>query len=430
MPPEYLNARAAALRVFSAVVNQGRPLDDALDGDAGLAALSARDRNFARRLVATTLRRLNQIDALIDHCLERPLPQNVRPVRDLLRIGTGQLLFAGTPPHAAIDTTVRLAAKSGHGPHKNLINAVLRRLGREGQGLVDGQDAARLNTPGWLWRSWRDAYGEDTCRRIAEAHLGEAPLDIAVTGDAVGWAERLGAEILPGGVLRRWAGGAIAELPGYTDGEWWVQDAAAQMVSGLLGDVSGKRVIDLCAAPGGKTAALASRGARVIAVDRSERRLARLSANLKRLGLSAEVVAGDAAEWRPAEAGDAVLLDAPCSATGTIRRHPDIPHLKSASDVENLAAVQTRLLDAAVDMVEPGGRIIFCTCSLQPEEGPEQTAALLARSASLTMDPVSAREIGGLDELIAIDGAFRSLPCHLAPLGGIDGFYAVRLRKA
>ena len=429
MPTEYLNARAAALRVFSLVINQGRPLDDALDSDAGLAVLTVRDRNFARRLVAITLRRLNQLDALIDYCLVRPLPQKVKAVRDLIRIGAGQLLFAGTPPHAAIDTTVKLAANNGYSSHKNLINAVLRRLNREGKRLVDSQDAARLNTPDWLWRSWCDAYGEESCRHIAEAHLGEAPLDIAVTGDAVGWAERLEANILPGGGLRRTAGGAIVALPGYTDGEWWIQDAAAQMISRLFGDVAGKQVIDLCAAPGGKTAALASQGARVIAVDRSERRLARLSVNLQRLGLSAEVVTADAGEWRPAKIGDAVLLDAPCSATGTIRRHPDIPHLKTAKDVENLAALQTRLLDAAVEMVRPGGRIIFCTCSLQPEEGPKQTTALLARSASLKMDPVSAREIGGFDELISADGAFRSLPCHLAKLGGIDGFYAVRLRK-
>jgi 16S rRNA (cytosine967-C5)-methyltransferase len=242
--------------------------------------------------------------------------------------------------------------------------------------------------------------------------------------------ERLDAALLPTGSLRRpAAAGPVEELPGFAEGAWWVQDAAAALPARFLGPVAGKRVIDLCAAPGGKTAQLAAAGARVAAVDRSAKRLERLTENLARLDLAAETVAADAALWRPTEPAAAVLLDAPCTATGTIRRHPDVPWLKGPQDLAKLVPLQDRLLAAATAMTEPGGTLVYCVCSLQPEEGPERIAALLAAGAPVERVPIAPREVGGLDELLTPLGELRSLPCHLAERGGLAGFYAARLRR-
>ncbi len=423
------SARSVAFDLLGSVLGQGHALDQALSDHPGLAGLDGRDRGFARMIVATTLRRLGQIDALIDLALERPLPRKAQDVRDFLRLGISQLLFLDTPPHAAVTTMVDLAQARGHGPHKKLINAVLRRFAREGRAIVDAQDAARMNTPDWLWQSWKAAYGEAACRQIAEAHLSEAPLDITAPADTAQWAETLEARILPTGTLRRAAGGLVPELPGFKDGAWWVQDAAAALPVRLFGDVGGKRVIDLCAAPGGKTAQLAAQGAHVTAVDRSEKRLVRLRENLDRLGLVAEMVCADATEWKPQEAADAVLVDAPCSSTGTIRRHPDVARLKTPGDVSKLAAVQDRLLAAAVDMVRPGGLIVYSSCSLQPEEGPDRISALLDTGRPVTRVDARPDDIGGLEEVISSDGDVRCLPCHLKDFGGMDGFYAARLKR-
>jgi 16S rRNA (cytosine967-C5)-methyltransferase len=229
--------------------------------------------------------------------------------------------------------------------------------------------------------------------------------------------------------LRRAAGGAITTLPGYAEGAWWVQDAAAAIPVRLFGDLRGKRVIDLCAAPGGKTAQLAAGGANVTAVDRSSRRLDRLVANLKRLHLEAEAIVADAATWRPPRRAEAVLLDAPCTATGAIRRHPDVPRLKTPDDVSRLAAVQERLVSAALEMLEPGGMLVYCTCSLEPEEGPLQIASLLARGAPVERQKVTAEDVGGLTQFVTSDGDLRTLPSHLSDVDGIDGFYATRLIK-
>ncbi|NQU60684.1 MAG: 16S rRNA (cytosine(967)-C(5))-methyltransferase RsmB [Rhodospirillales bacterium] len=429
LPSPENSARAVALELLATVLRQKCPLDDALAGQQAMAGLETRDRGFSRNLVATTLRRLGQIDALIGHALERPLPAKAWGVMDILRLGACQLLFLDTPPHAAVDTMVDLAQAYGMGPHKKLVNAVLRRFAREGKALIEAQDAARLNTPDWLWQSWAQAYGEDTCRAIAEAHLAEAPLDITVKTEAAKWAEKLGAEILPTGTLRRPSGGLIHELPGFADGAWWVQDAAAALPVQLLGDVKGRRVIDLCAAPGGKTAQLAVQGAIVTAVDRSEKRLKRLRENLGRLGLEAELVTADATTWHPAEMADAVLVDAPCSSTGTIRRHPDVAHLKTPEDVAKLAVLQKTLLAAAFSMVRPGGLVVYCSCSLQPEEGPGHIKALLQSDPSITHAPLRPDDVGGMADLISDAGDLRTLPGHLAPLGGMDGFFAARLKS-
>jgi 16S rRNA (cytosine967-C5)-methyltransferase len=412
-----LAARRVALDVLAACLDKHQSLDDALARHPGLAVLEPRDRAFVRLLLATTLRRLGEIDGVLAALIERPLESTNAAGRQVLRLGAAQLLFLGTPAHAAVDTSVRLV-EAIRLPHlKGLANAVLRRVANAGAGLPGERDAARLNTPDWLWESWRESYGEETTRAIAGAHLSEAPLDLSVKQDAAAWAERLDAELLPTGTLRRKAGGNVTELPGFAEGAWWVQDAAAALPVRLLGDVSGKRVADLCAAPGGKTLQLAAAGARVTAVDISARRVARLEDNLKRAGLAAELAVTDASKWTPDEKFDAVLLDAPCSGTGTLRRHPDIAWLKGQDDVDRLSLTQDRLLANAVKLVRPGGTLVYAVCSLQEEEGLPRIAA-----GKLQRVPVGAAELPGLEAAITPDGDVRTLPTM-----GVDGFYIARL---
>ncbi len=391
-----------------------------------MAAFAKCDRAFIRNLSATTLRRLGQIDALIAECLAHGPPQNAA-VEAVLRLGAAELLFLHKAPHAAVNEAVELAGAVRAGAFKGLVNAVLRRVARDGTARLAEQDAARLNTPAWLWNSWQSAYGAETAHRIADAHLEEAPLDLSVRKDPQWWAERLGGALLAWGSVRIVDAGPIAQLDGYREGAWWVQDAAAALPVRLLGDVRGKTVLDLCAAPGGKTAQLAAARATVTAVDKSPKRAKRLAQNLSRLGLAAEIAIADAAHWRPPVLADAVLLDAPCTATGTLRRHPDLPWRKRADDVPALAAVQDRLLAAAAEMVRPGGMLAYCVCSLQPEEGDQRIARFLAQQPSFQRAPVAADEIGGVNELVTAAGDIRTLPCHLAELGGLDGFFIARL---
>lgn len=306
---------------------------------------------------------------------------------------------------------------------------MLRRAASAGGRLIESHDAPRLNTPDWLWQAWTEAYGAETCRRIAAQHLETPPLDLTARDDPHAVANALGGIVLPTGSVRLERAGVVTELAGYGEGAWWVQDAAAALPARLLGDVRGLRVIDLCAAPGGKTAQLAAAGAEVIAVDAEPARLARVAENLARLRLKAELIAADATAWPPPAPADAVLIDAPCSATGTIRRHPDVPWLKAPTDLAALNGLQDRLLAAAVRMVRPGGRIVYCVCSLQDEEGPARTAAFVHGGAPMQPLPVTADEIGGLDALVAADGALRTLPCHLAAAGGLDGFFAMRFTR-
>jgi len=422
-------ARDVALDLIAAVLRRKRPLDDAIEDNPAMHRLSGRDRAFARLLVATVLRRLGQIDALIAGCLNTPLAPRAAVVQDILRLGVAQLLFLRTPPHAAVATSVDLAHSRGLLSHKGLVNAVLRRLSVEGAERVALQDAPRLNTPDWLWRSWSRTYGEATARAIAGAHLKEAPLDLTLRENDAAWRDKLDGILLPTGTLRRAAGGSVTTLPGYAEGAWWVQDAAAALPARLFGDVAGRHVVDLCAAPGGKTAQLATKGAHVTAIDRSTRRLERLVANLERLGLPVEAVTADAATWRPPQPIDAVLLDAPCTTTGAIRRHPDVPHLKMPEDVVRLSAVQENLLHAAIEMLRPGGVLVYCTCSLEPQEGPERIAALLREGAPVARRPIDPAEIGGNPEWVTDEGDLRTLPCHLAEYDGVDGFFCARLVK-
>jgi 16S rRNA (cytosine967-C5)-methyltransferase len=424
-------SRSLAHRVLGGVLGQRRPLDEALaeafaEADAR-EPLARRDRAFARLLVATALRRLGHIDAALIQFLERPLPPQAASAWDALRLGAAQLLYLGTPPHAAVDGAVSLVADQP--AYRGLVNAVLRKLAREGAGHLGGEDAHRLATPPWLWASWVAAYGEAQARDIVEAHWREPPLDLTVKEDVPYWAARLDAEPVGKCTIRLRDAGAIEEIPGFDGGAWWVQDAAAAMPALALGDVRGADVIDLGAAPGGKTAQLAAAGARVTAVDRSSRRLKRLRENLARLGLPALVVAADAAAWRPSTPADAVLLDAPCTATGTIRRHPDVLHLKSPADLGAMTALQDRLLDNAWPMLKPGGILVYCTCSLQPEEGRARIDRLLAAGVPLERVPIAAHELGAPAEAVTAQGDLRTLPCHWREAGGLDGFYIARLRR-
>ncbi len=420
-------ARAAARRLLHVVLGRRVPLDQAIENDASLRALEPRDRAFARLLLATVLRRLGQIDAALAACLAKPLPRNAETVRNALRLGAAQILFLGTPAHAAVATSVALIP-GRFGRMKGLANAVLRRLAREGGALIARQDAGALNTPAWLWARWLDFFGAEVCRKIALAHLVPPPLDLTVRDAPEAWAERLGGRVLPTGTVRLSEAGGIAELAGYDEGAWWIQDAAAALPVKMLGDIAGRTVVDLCAAPGGKTAQLIAAGARTIAVDRSAARLARLKENLSRLDLKAECIVADAAQWTPPAPADVVVLDAPCSATGTIRRHPDIPHGKTADDIARLAETQGRLFAAAARMVAPGGLLLYCVCSLEAEEGAAQVERFLAQHPSFRLEP--ARPLPGADEFLTPEGVLRTLPCDWPEWGGLDGFFAALLRRA
>jgi 16S rRNA (cytosine967-C5)-methyltransferase len=421
------DSRRIALDVLVACLDKGQPFDDALARHPGFPVLDPRDRAFVRLLLATTLRRLGEIDTVLAAMIERPLEGANAIGRQILRLGAAQLLFLGTPAHAAVDTSVGLA--QSRLPHlKGLTNAVLRRIAREGVAMLGDRDPARLNTPHWLWESWIASYGEQTTRAIAAAHLNEAPLDLTPRSDADFWAGRLDAEKLPTGTLRRRTGGAIAELAGYAEGAWWVQDAAAALPVRLLGDVAGRRVADLCAAPGGKTLQLCAAGALVAAVDISARRIGRLNDNLARAGMTAELVTADAGKWTPAVKFDAILLDAPCSGTGTLRRHPDIAWLKDDEDVSRLALTQDRLLTHALDLLKPDGTLVYTVCSLEEGEGPTRIEALLAREPRVRRVPVEAIELPGLTEAITVAGDVRTLPSMWSERGGLDGFYVSRLR--
>lgn len=423
-------ARAVALSILDGVFTRTRSVDDLFDAATG--ALEPRDRAFVRLLVATVLRRFGQIDLILGNFVERRPPDRVNM---LLRLGAAQLLFLGTPAHAAVATSVALVKKESE-RHGGLANAVLRRVAEKGAALLEAQDAAAVNTPLWLWRSWVAAYGEPAARATAEAHMAEAPLDLTLknAGDSAAWAERLGAQVLPTGSLRRPAGGRIQELDGFTEGAWWVQDAAAALPANILlqalGTAEGKQVIDLCAAPGGKTAQFAAAGCNVTAVDVSSPRMSLLRANLQRLGLSADVVTADAADWRPKVLADAVLLDAPCSATGTLRRHPDLPYLKRAADVAGMVTLQTKLLAAATQMVKPGGLVIYSVCSLQPEERRPVIETILAADPTFSRVKIPAAAVGGESQFIDHKGELRTLPSQWPERGGLDGFYGVLLQRA
>jgi 16S rRNA (cytosine967-C5)-methyltransferase len=432
-----LPARRAAVELLGAVLGKAQPLDEVLGrslGSGWLLNLPQRDRALTRAIVATSLRRRGQIDYVLAAFLERGLPENSGTLYAILLSAAAQLIFLKIPPHAVIDLAVRLAQYDARAKrYDKLVNAVLRRVAREGEPIASKLDAPRINTPDWLWRRWVANWGDARARAIAEMNMVEPALDLTVKSDAAGWAEKLEGRVLPTGGVRLQPKGRIEQFEGYEAGAWWVQDAAASLPVRLVGNVEGLQVADLCAAPGGKTAQLASAGAVVTAVDQSEVRLRNLRGNLKRLGLSATVVAADATSWQPEEQFDAILLDAPCSGTGTIRRHPDIPYLKSAEDIAVLTALQARLLEHAATLLKPGGKLVYATCSLEPEEGEAQVAGFLTKHPEFCLDPIEPDEVFGRKDWVESSVSLRTFPNMLQLDGpewsGMDGFFAARLAR-
>lgn len=422
-----LDSRHAAVIALDAVLDRDLSLDAAWR-EGKVDKLSDRDAGFARLLVLTTLRRLGSIDAVIDRFVaKRPVGKNRLGVQ-IMRIAGAELMALDGAPHAAVDTAVRLAKRLPETQRlSGMINAVCRRMSDEGCRMFDKTDAEAVDTPAWLWERLKDAYGELTARAIAAAHRNGAPLDLMPAKDAADWAVRLEGTLTPAGTVRR-SGGSVAALDGYDEGAWWVQDAAATLPARMLGDVAGKRVLDLCAAPGGKTMQLAAMGGDVTALDISTPRMRRMRENLLRTRTGVKVVIADALDWQPEGEFDAILLDAPCSATGTIRRHPDLPHLKTGSVLTSLVPLQDALMARAWQWLAPGGALVYATCSLLPEEGEARVAAFLGTHPDARLDPVLPGS--AIPPEMVAEGALRSLPCHWPDIGGLDGFYAARLVRA
>jgi len=429
-----LQVRLAAALILNDIVAKGHALDERFAPEAvpsRITGFDARDRALTRSIVTVALRRLGTIRAALTDLLEKGLPRPVAHLEWTLIAAAAQILFLDVPDHAAVDLAVRatrLEAKNV--PFASLVNGVLRNLIRARDKILAESNPLEHDTPPWLAARWRKTYGEEAARAIARANREEPTLDLTVKADAAGWAARLGARLLPTGSLRLATHAAVSELDGFAAGEWWVQDAAAALPARLLRAGPGMRAADFCAAPGGKAAQLAVAGADVTAIDRSAERLKRLAANFERLHLRADVIVADVVNLRAAPF-DCILVDAPCSATGTIRRHPDVAWTKKPGDIATLAALQTRMLDKAVELLKPGGTIVYCTCSLEPEESELQIPALLRRNPDILRSPIEAGEVGGLSEILNENGELRSLPSHLADaeprFSGLDGFFAARL---
>lgn len=432
-----LASRKAAAKLLAAVVDAKTPLDGMVDAEHGhpqYAALSGPDRSLVRAILLSALRFRGTITQLIAARLRDALPPRARALEHILHVGAAQILFLDVPDSAAVDLAVTHAKSDPRTARfGGLVNGLLRSLSREKEtDLPPALDRAE-DAPHWFRSKLETAYGEEKARAILQAHRVEAPVDFTVRADPAQWAERLGGTVLPNGSVRvARLPAPVPDLPGFSEGAWWVQDAAASLPARLLGGVSGLRVADLCAAPGGKTAQLALAGAEVTAFDISRSRLKRLRHNLERLGLEAETVEADILRHEPAELFDAILLDAPCSSTGTVRRHPDVPWTKGPEDVAKLAALQRRLIERAVQFVKPGGRVVFSNCSLMPEEGEDLWAAFLREVPGIEPEPFRADEIEGIAPFVSQAGTLRTTPADWPSsdpsVSGLDGFFAARFR--
>lgn len=432
-----LRARQAAAKILAAVIDRKTSLDGMLDHEHGNPAyreLNDADRALVRAILNSALRHLPRIQAAIDSLLQTPLPDGARALEHVLAVAAAQILYLDVPDHSAVDLAVEQAqADPRNRRFANLVNAVLRRLSREKDAILENTRPVPA-MPAWFFERLVVCYGAEAAVQIAEAQLTPAAIDLSVKSEPADWAERLGGVVLPTGSIRLGAfSGSIPSLAGFDDGAWWVQDAAASIPARLLGDLSGKRVVDLCAAPGGKTAQLILAGAEVTALDQSGSRLRRLKGNLKRLGLEAETKEVNMADFQPETLFDAALLDAPCSSTGTTRRHPDVLWTKGPEDIEKLAALQERLLRHALTVVKPGGIVVFSNCSLDPLEGEEVVGRVIGSGAAYERVPISAADWPGLEDAITTTGDMRTTPAMLrldAPFAsGLDGFYAAVIRR-
>ncbi len=432
-----LATRQIAANLLGSVLDEKKNLDALIDphhGDAAYNNLIAKDRALIRAILMVSLRRKGQIDNALQQMLDRKTPKKATHLTHTLSVAAAQILFLDIPDSAAVNLAVTaISGDRRTSRFSNLANAVLRRLSREKEAILANQDAARLCMPDWFYKRTRKSFGKSRADAIAKMHIEEAALDLTIKSDPQQWAEKLSASILPTGSLRLKPQGPIPAMAGYDEGTWWVQDAAAAIPATLFGDVAALNIADLCAAPGGKTAQLAHRGANVTAVDISNNRLARLQENLSRLKLSANCIAADIMEWQPDSLFDAILLDAPCSSTGTIRRHPDVAWTKSADDITTLAALQFNMWNKAIDLAKPGGIIIFSNCSLDREEGEDLYARMIKSRDDIEPLPIQKAEIPGLEEAITGQGTLRTLPTHLPHedprMAGMDGFFAARLRR-
>lgn len=425
--------RLLAATIIEDVLRRALPLDETLERTLSGSDLDGRDKGLVRAIATVAIRHSGLIRKAIEMRLASGSWPRAGRFPAIMMGAAAQILYLDVPDHAAVDTAVNLiGADKDSRPYAKLANAVLRRLVREKDEILAAANPLADDTPLWLAERWLAHYGEAKARAIAAAHGVEPSVDMWVKSDKSGWADRLNAVVLPTGSLRLRGRDPIPSLEGYKEGAWWVQDAAASLPALLLNVKPGEAVADLCAAPGGKTAQLAATGAHVLAVDRSAPRMKRFAENMTRLGLQVETRIADAATL---DAGpfDAILLDAPCSATGTIRRHPDVAWNKSEADLAKLTALQARLLDRAAHLLKPGGRLVYCTCSLEPEEGERQIEAFLLRVPEMERDPVRPGELDGINEFLSPTGDIRTTP-DLWPnadprLAGLDGFFAARLRR-
>jgi len=416
-------ARSSALRILNSVLGESRLMSEVL-GTGILDPLSAPDRARAQRLANDTLRGMERADRLLNRHLRKQPPLSVRNV---LRLATVEMCLGGDA-HGVVNEAVALVGQDKRTyAMKGLVNAILRKVADTGQEQWELLRAPRL--PKWLRVPLVEAYGPERVAAIETVQFGSPPLDITPkdASQLDHWAQELGGDVVLGGSIRLTNAGQVSALPGFADGAWWVQDAAAALPIRLLGEISGKTAIDLCCAPGGKTMQLAAAGAKVMAVDNSQPRMGRVKENLERTGLVARAKIKDA--FQTVGEFDVVVLDAPCSATGTMRRHPDLPHAKDGSDFEALIDLQTQLLDHAVGLLKPGGQLVYCTCSLLPDEGECQVEEALARHPNLQIDQ-SAMDADFIDAQMRSDeGGLRLTPDMLGAVGGVDGFYIAVLTK-
>lgn len=408
-----------------AAIERGKTLDEARDR---LGDLSTADRAFASAMVMTALRRRGSIEATLVPHLKKPVPPRPHLAGALLHIGAAQILFMDVPPHAAINETVAATGRREQ-PFRGLINAVLRRVSEAGPNMDAVSDL-----PMWLLDGWRQAYGAKQTAQIEAVLRQTPPLDLQFRNAIAlkDWQAAnpgMGHALTPT-CLRLEATGDVTRLPGFDAGMWWVQDISAALAAPLLRADAQTHVLDLCAAPGGKTLQLAASGARVTALDASQSRLERLRANLARTGLSAQALRADLENWEAPRSFSHVLLDAPCSATGTIRRHPDLPLHRRRSDIEKSARLQSTLLERAADATTPGGTLVYCVCSLEPEEGEGVAWAFLASRDDFSLMPIEADEVPEcLSMAVTGAGHVRTTPAMLAASGGCDGFFAARFHK-
>lgn len=425
-----LEVRAAAVKILSAVLEKKTSLDGMLDNDHGnpvYVALNGQDRALLRAIINSALRHLPRIDAALNYLLDSPLPQGAKSLHHIFVVAIAQMIYLDVPDHSAVDLAVEQASRDSRTKRfVALVNAILRRLGREKEAVRAHMDSVSV-IPDWYFKRLVKDYGKDRAQRIADAQLIPSAIDVTVKREPSLWAQKLGGELLPNGSIRLNSfDGAISELEGFDAGEWWVQDFSAALPVQLMGDIAGKTVLDTCAAPGGKTAQLVSAGAKVTALEQSSSRLKRLKQNMARLGLDVEMIETNMQKYQPETLYDVVLLDAPCSSTGTLRKHPDVLWTKGVSDIEKLASVQDVMLRHALTLVKSGGFVVFSNCSADKIEGEAVVDKLIRERNDVKRLPFSRDEWPALAEAISVDGDLRT---SADMFGGVDGFYAARLQK-